>query len=284
MAKVQILADTCCDLTKTQREKYGIFTVPLYVSLGEKMYRDGVDVEPQMLFDYFNETQQTPKTSATTVGDYMEFFKPFVEAGKDIVYIGLSEKMSCTMANARMAAEQFENAKIFCIDSMNLSTGIGLLVLHAAEMAEAGAGAEEIVASLEEMRTRVRASFVLDTLEYLHRGGRCSLLAAVGASILSLHPEIAVSEGSMASRNKYRGKMALAAKKYAANLLLGRDNIEDKRVFVTYTTGTAKEIVDAVVEEVSAAGFEEVLQSEAGSVISSHCGKNCIGFLFVDKT
>ncbi|MBQ1224120.1 MAG: DegV family EDD domain-containing protein, partial [Oscillospiraceae bacterium] len=180
MAKVQILADTCCDLTKEQREKYGIFTVPLYVSLGEKMYRDGVDVEPQMLFDYFSETQQTPKTSATTVGDYMDFFKPFVDDGKDIVYIGLSEKMSCTMANARMAAEQFEDAKIFCVDSMNLSTGIGLLVIHAAEMAQSGASAEEIVASLEEIRSRVRASFVLDTLEYLHRGGRCSLLAAVG--------------------------------------------------------------------------------------------------------
>ena len=283
MAKVQILADTCCDLTKEQKEKFGIFTVPLYVSLGEKMYRDGVDVFPQMLFDYFNETQQTPKTSATTVGDYMDFFKPFADEGKDIVYIGLSEKMSCTMANAKMAAEQMEGAKIYCVDSMNLSTGIGLLVLRAAEMAQAGASAEEIVSAVEEMRTRVRASFVLDTLEYLRRGGRCSLLAAVGASILSLHPEIAVSDGSMASRNKYRGKMAIAAKKYAANLLLARDNIEDKRVFVTYTAGCAREIVDAVVGEVRAAGFEEVLQSEAGSVISSHCGTNCIGFLFVDK-
>ncbi|MBR6771899.1 MAG: DegV family protein [Clostridia bacterium] len=283
MAKVQILADTCCDLTKAQREEFGVFTVPLYVSLGEKVYRDGVDVEPRMLFDYFAETQQTPKTSATTVGDYIDFFKPFADEGKDIVYIGLSEKMSCTMANARLAAEQIENVKIFCVDSMNLSTGIGLLVLHAAEMAESGASAEEIVASLEEMRTRVRASFVLDTLEYLHRGGRCSLLAAVGASILSLHPEIAVSDGSMASRSKYRGKMAIAAKKYAANLLLNRENIESKRVFVTYTVGCAKEIVDAVVGEVEAAGFDEVLQSEAGSVISSHCGTNCIGFLFVEK-
>ncbi|MBR4941544.1 MAG: DegV family EDD domain-containing protein, partial [Clostridia bacterium] len=196
---------------------------------------------------------------------------------------GLSEKMSCTMANARMAAEQFENAKIFCVDSMNLSTGIGLMVIRAAEMAAEGVSAEDIVSALEEMRTRVRASFVLDTLEYLHRGGRCSLLASVGASLLSLHPEIAVSDGGMASRAKYRGKMPIAAKKYAANLLLARENIEDKRVFVTYTVGTAPEIIDAVLGEVKAAGFEEVLQSTAGSVISSHCGRNCIGFLFVDK-
>ncbi|MBE6938632.1 MAG: DegV family protein [Ruminococcaceae bacterium] len=283
MAKVQILADTCCDLTSELKDQFGVATVPLYVVLGEKMYRDGVDVEPRMLYKYFEETQQTPKTSATTVGDYMDFFRPYVEAGKDIVYIGLSEKMSCTMANARMAAEQFEDAKIFCVDSMNLSTGIGLLVLHAADMAAEGATAEEIVASLEELRHRVRASFVLDTLEYLHRGGRCSLLAMMGASLLSLHPEIAVTDGSMASRNKYRGKMAVAARKYAANLAANRENIEKKRVFVTYTKDTDPEIVDAVVEEVKAAGFETILQTNAGSVISSHCGKNCIGFLFVEK-
>ncbi len=283
MAKVQILADTCCDLTPQLKEQFNVKTVPLYVLLGDSMYQDGVDIDPQMIYDHFEKTQQTPKTSATTVGDYMDFFKPFADEGKDMVYISLSSKMSCTLANARLAAEQLEGAKIFCVDSMNLSTGIGLLVLHAAEMAESGASAEEIVASLEEMRPRVRASFVLDTLEYLHRGGRCSLLASVGASLLSLHPEIAVTDGSMASRAKYRGKMAMAAKKYAANLLLNADNIEKKRVFVTYTRDTAPEIVDAVVGEVKAAGFETVIQTNAGSVITSHCGKNCIGFLFVEK-
>lgn len=283
MAKVQILADTCCDLTEQQRDRFGIKTIPLYVSLGEKVYRDGVDVEPGMLFEYFDKTQQTPKTSAATVGDYIEFFKPYADRGTDIVYIGLSEKMSCTMANARMAAEQLSGAKIFCVDSMNLSTGIGLMVMRAGELAEEGMSAEDIAAEMNSMAGRVRASFILDTLEYLRRGGRCSLLASVGASLLSLHPEIAVADGSMSSRAKYRGKMPVAAKKYVLNLLQGYDNMEKHRVFVTYSKGCDPEIVNAAVTEVKAAGFDEVLQSEAGSVICSHCGTNCIGFLFVDQ-
>ncbi len=287
MTNVQILSDTCCDLTQEQLARFGIRTVPLYVSLGDKTCRDGVDIQPRDLFEYFDRTQQTPKTSAATVGDYIEFFRPFAEARRDAVYIGLSEKMSCTVANARLAAGQLAAeglpGRVFCVDSMNLSTGIGLMVMRAGELAAEGRTAEEIVAAMDGMAGRVRASFVLDTLVYLHRGGRCSLLASVGASLLSLHPEIAVSNGSMASRAKYRGKTPVAVKKYVQNLLADRANIEDHRVFVTYSPGCDPAIVEAAVSEVRAAGFEEALESTAGSVISSHCGTNCIGFLFVVK-
>lgn len=278
------MADTCCDLSKPLLDRYNIRTVPLYVVIDGKPYRDGLDITPQKIYERFNATGRTPSTSATNVADYLDFFRPYAESGTPVVYIGLSEKMSSTVENARQAAAQFPGAEIFCIDSKNLSTGIGLLVIKAAEMAEAGMAAIDIAREIKRLADLSRASFVLERLEYLRAGGRCSSLAALGASLLSIRPEIAVRDGSMSNRSKFIGSIESVARKYARNLLLGKDNIDPARCFVTYTEDTDSAIVAAVAEEAANAGcFREILQTNAGCVITSHCGRNCIGLLFIDK-
>ncbi|MBR5519970.1 MAG: DegV family protein [Clostridia bacterium] len=284
MNRIKIVADSCCDLNPEQIAKHDISILPLYVALGDTFYRDGVDVTPSDIYAYFEQTAQTPKTSAANAADFADFFKPFAEEGCDIIYIGIGLGFSCTVTNSRLAAEEFENVRIACIDSKNLSTGIGLLVLRAAELREEGKSFDEIVAEIEVLTDYSRASFILERLEYLHRGGRCSLLAAVGASMLSIKPEIAVRNGAMGNRSKFRGSMVSCARKYVDSLLANRDQIDPRRAFVTYTCETDPEIVAAVRETAEAAGlFEEIVESNAGSVITSHCGRNTIGLLFLDK-
>ena len=284
MSKIKIIADSCCDLTNEQIRQHDISILPLYVTLGDKVYRDGVDVTPKMIYEHFEKTNETPKTSAANIPDFIDLFKPFAEAGIDIIYIGISLGLSCTVTNARLAAAEFPNVKIACIDSKNLSTGIGLLVLRAAEMAEEGVAFDEIVKQIEMLTDYSRASFVLERLEYLHRGGRCSLLTAVGAQMLNIKPEIAVRNGTMSNRSKFRGSMVPCAEKYAKGLLTDIEKISPRRAFVTYTVDTDPAIVNAVYNvAVSANYFAEGVQSNAGSVITRHCGRNTIGLLFIDK-
>lgn len=284
MGAIRILADSCCDLSPELIREYDIHVIPLYVVLGEKVYQDGVDVNCQMLYDYFDATAQTPKTTAANVGNYEDYFRPFVEAGDELIYLGLSAQMSSTLSNARMAAGLFPDAKIACIDSKNLSTGIGLIVLRAAEMVREGLGFDEIVANVEQLVDLSRASFILEKLEYLRRGGRCSLLASMGASMLSIKPEIAVRNGAMSNRSKFRGSMLSCAEKYVQSLLATPDRIDKRRAFVTYTPGTDEQLVETVYNTAKAANlFDEILRTEAGSVVTSHCGRNTIGLLFLDK-
>ncbi len=284
MGKIKILADSCCDLTPEQVRQHDITIIPLYVMLGDKVYRDRVDIQPQMIYEHFRKTGTTPKTSAANVQDYLDVFCPFVEAGDELIYIGISLGFSCTVTNARLAAAEFPDAKIACIDSKNLSTGIGLLVLRAAEMAEAGLPFEEVVSKTETLTDYTRASFILEKLDYLRAGGRCSLLAAVGAQMLSIKPEIAVRGGLMSNRSKFRGSMTACGVKYASGLLENINQIDKRRAFVTYTEDTDPEIVDSVYQTALAANyFDEVVQSHAGCVVTSHCGRNTIGLLFIDK-
>ena len=284
MGKIKILADSCCDLTPEQVRQHDITIMPLYVMLGDKVYRDRVDIQPQMIYEHFRKTGATPKTSAANVQDYLDVFRPFVEAGDELIYIGISLGFSCTVTNARLAAAEFPDAKIACIDSKNLSTGIGLLVLRAAEMAEAGLPFEEVVSKTETLTDYTRASFILEKLDYLRAGGRCSLLAAVGAQMLSIKPEIAVRGGLMSNRSKFRGYMTACGVKYASGLLENINQIDKRRAFVTYTEDTDPEIVDSVYQTALAANyFDEVVQSHAGCVVTSHCGRNTIGLLFIDK-
>ncbi len=284
MGKIKILADSCCDLTPEQVRQHDITIIPLYVMLGDKVYRDRVDIQPQMIYEHFRKTGATPKTSAANVQDYLDVFRPFVEAGDELIYIGISLGFSCTVTNARLAAAEFSDAKIACIDSKNLSTGIGLLVLRAAEMVEAGLPFEEVVSKTETLTDYARASFILEKLDYLRAGGRCSLLAAVGAQMLSIKPEIAVRGGLMSNRSKFRGSMAACGVKYASGLLENINQIDKRRAFVTYTEDTDPEIIDSVYQTALAANyFDEVVQSHAGCVVTSHCGRNTIGLLFIDK-
>lgn len=277
-----ISSDSTCDLSAELRERYNVSIIPLGVTLGDKTYFDGVDIVPDDIYAHHDKTGELPKTTAANVGDCIDYFKPFAEAGKTVIHLSLSAEFSSTYNNACLAASEFEN--IYVVDSRNLSTGNGLLVIAAAEMAQSGMEATEIVEKLNAMALCVDASFVIDKLDYLHKGGRCSALAMLGANVLKLKPCIEVKNGKMGVGKKYRGKYGAVLKEYVAERLANIDDIDLDHVFVTHA-GVDMEIVNAVVEQVKAtAPFKEVFMTRAGCTISSHCGADTLGVLFVRKS
>lgn len=280
--KVLITRDSTSDLPPELVEKLNIKTIPLVVTLGDKAYQDGVDITPEDIYKYHDEHGVLPKTSAANVDDMINFFEPFVKEGYEIVHFTISSSMSSTYQNSCIAADEFEG--IYVIDSQNLSTGEGLLVLKACEWAAEGLSAKEIYDKVNELIPRVDASFVIDSLEYLHKGGRCSALAALGANLLKLKPCIEVQGGSMGVSKKYRGKYGETLKQYVADRLTDYSDIDLSRVFVTHA-GCDEEIVNQVVEQVKAtAPFSELIISRAGCTVSAHCGRNTLGVLYIRKT
>ncbi len=281
MSNIVITSDSTSDLSIGLRERYNISVLPLGVTLGDKAYKDGVDITPDDIYAHHAKTGELPKTTAANVDECINFFKKFVDEGKTVIHFSISSSMSSTYNNGRLAAMEFEN--VYVIDSGNLSTGEGLLVIAAAEMAEQGLEAEEIVAKIEDLVSKVDASFVIDNLEYLHKGGRCSALAMLGANVLKLKPCIEVKNGSMGVGKKYRGRYGDVLKTYVDERLANLDDIDTSRVFVTHA-GCDEVIVNAVVEQVKAKGiFKEVFLSRAGCTISSHCGADTLGVLFIRK-
>lgn len=281
MANIVITSDSTSDLSKELKERYNISILPLGVTLGEKTYKDGVDINPDDIYEHHAKTGELPKTTAANIGECIDFFKPFVDEGKTVIHFTISSSMSSTYNNARMAAEEFEN--VYVIDAANLSTGSGLLVVNAAEMALSGMAAEDIVAKIEEMKPCVDASFVIDSLEYLHKGGRCSALAMLGANLLKLKPCIEVKGGAMGVGKKYRGRYSDVLLTYAAERIGDAKDIDLDRVFVTHA-GCDMDIVESVAEKVKElAPFKEVFITRAGCTVSSHCGANTLGVLFVRK-
>ena len=280
----QIIADSTCDLSQELIAKHHIEIVPLHVILGEESFSDGVDIQSQDVIAYCERTKTTPKTAAPSLAEIMERFKPHVEEGREVVFLSISASMSACYQNAVLAAQEFPEAKIECVDAKNLSTGIGLLVLEAAEMAEQGLAAKEIADRLQGIIPRVRASFVVDTMAYLYRGGRCSALQAFGANMLNIKPQIVVTDGVMHPTEKYRGNIKRSSKKYAAHVLEHIDRIDPKRVFVTYSPSEREE-VDGVRSVVEGTGhFHEILETQAGCVVTSHCGPGTIGVLYIEKS
>ncbi len=279
--KIIIASDSTCDLSAEIIEKYGIRTIPLTVSLGNEHYRDGVDVDPDMIYRHYEKTGELPKTAAVNLTEFDSFFKELTADGSSVVLFTISSDMSSTYNNARLAAMNYEDVHV--VDTRNLSTGGGLLVLAAADMAADGKSAAEIAEICRDTAPRVDASFVVDDLEFLYKGGRCSALAALGANLLSLKPCIGVVDGKMGVGKKYRGKFSITLKKYIEDQLKYIDEIDTSRIFVTHA-GCDDEIVNACVEQVKSLGvFKEVLITRAGCTISSHCGKNTLGVLFIHK-
>lgn len=284
MQPVKILSDSTCDLSSDLLKAFDIHTVPLYVTLGEKSLKDGITITPHQIYEHYEATKKTPKTAASTLADFYQFFEPYADAGQDIVYIGISEEMSSTVQNARVAAREFPNVTIRCVDSRSLSTGIGLLVLKACDMAREGASADTIADALEATAPRVSASFVVDDVSFLYHGGRCSAVQAFGASLFSLKPQIVVKDGKMSPAEKFRGSIQRVAKLYAEQALRDVHRIDPTRVFITYSPETDAAVVQAVREAVeSKRYFKNIYQTEAGCVITSHCGRNTIGVLYVEK-
>lgn len=279
--KVAIVADSTCDLSKELVQRAGVSVVPLYVSLGDATYRDGIETEPAALFRYVDETGVLPKTAAPSPEDFAAVFSGLTDAGKDVVYVGISSELSASFNNARIAAGGFVNVSV--VDSRSLSTGIGLLVLRAAEYAAEGLPAREIAERLTKDAALVEASFVIDTLTYLHKGGRCSSVAALGSNLLKIKPCIEVRAGRMQVGKKYQGTLKRCLEKYVEERLSGRDDIDPRRVFITHTVRDESLVahVKAAVER--CAPFDEILITQAGSTIASHCGPGTLGVLFCRK-
>ena len=281
---VKIISDSTSDLSKDLIEKYDISILPLHVLFGSEEHEDGVDVTPDEIYRWSDENKTTPKTSAPSLERAMEILKPYVDEGREVVAFSIASGMSTAGNVIRLAAEALEaEALVTVIDSANLSTGIGLLMIEAAVMAQEGKSAGEIAAYIETLKPLVRASFVVDTLTYLHRGGRCSGLAAMAGGVLKLHPRIAVKDGKMETGKKYRGKIDKVIMDYVKDMEDDLKNAKKDRVFITHS-GCDKNIVDRVRAYLESLDvFDEVLETRAGSVISSHCGPGTLGVLFILK-
>ena len=281
MANIQVTCDSTCDLPQELCEKLNIAVIPLNIGMGGQFFRDGVDVTAEKLFSYVAQTNTLPTTAAVSPGDYADFFRPFVEAGKTVIHINLSTKLSVCHQNACLAAEELGN--VYPIDSYNLSSGSGHLALAAAELAAEGMEATQIMEQLNEMKLRLDVSFIIQTLDYLYKGGRCSGLAAFGANLLKIRPEICVVDGGMQVGSKYRGSMEKTVLAYIDGRLAGRTDLDLRRIFVTHST-MPDELVQKVIARVrELQPFEEVIESNAGCTISTHCGPACIGVLFFTK-
>ena len=278
---IVITSDSTTDLSPELKARYNVQILPLGVTLGNKTYFDGIDIKPDDVYEHHAKTGELPKTTAANISDCVEFFKPFVQDGKTVIHFALSSEMSSTYNNCRLAAMEFEN--VYVINSQNLSTGGGLLVIAAAEMAEKGMAAEEIVSEVEKLVPCVDASFVIDNLDYLHKGGRCSALAVLGANLLKLKPCIEVKKGSMGVGKKYRGKFGDVLLTYVKERIGDGSDIDLDRIFITHA-GCDPEIVESVANEVKKlASFKEIFVTRAGCTISSHCGANTLGVLFIRK-
>ena len=279
--QIIISSDSTCDLSKELVDRYQIRIQPMGISLGDQMYRDGVDITPDMIYAHHEKTGQLPKTSAINVAENMEYFEELTKDGSAVIHFTISSSMSSTYNNACVAAQEFEN--VYVVDAKNLSTGSGLLVLAAAEMVQEGLEAQQIVEKLNDLEDRVDASFVVDNLEYLVKGGRCSALAAFGANLLQLKPCISVKNGAMGVGKKYRGKFEKVLLTYVADRLADAEDICLDRVFVTHA-GCDPKVVESVAEAVkNTLPFREILVTRAGCTVSSHCGANTLGVLFIRK-
>ena len=279
--KIKISADSTCDLSPELIERYHIGITPLYIIRGEETLRDGIDVRPEELYEYANVTGKLCKTAAVNVSDYLAYFAACREAYDAVIHFTISSDMSACYQNACIAAQEFTN--VYPVDSRNLSTGIGHLVLDAAEMAEQGMDAADIASALEKKREKLDVSFVIDTLEYLERGGRCSALVAMSANLLHLKPCIEVKDGKMGVGHKYRGKLEKCYVQYIEERLKGRDDIDCHRIFITDSgcdEATWREL-ERVVR--ACQPFEEVIHTRAGCTVSNHCGPGCMGILYYHK-
>jgi DegV family protein with EDD domain len=277
--KIIIASDSTSDLSPELIEQYGVQILPLGVALGEVQYTDGVDIHPDDIYAHYEKTGQLPKTSAINLADCEDFFQKLTADGASVVFFTISSDMSSTNNNARLAAEACERA--YVVDTRNLSTGGGLLVIKACEMAAEGKSAEEIVEACNRLAPCVDASFIIDSLEFLYKGGRCSALAAFGANMLSLKPCIVVKGGKMGVGKKYRGKFGAVLPKYVADRLGDASDVIRDHIFVTHA-GCDQAIIDACVTEVRAIAPEAAIHvTRAGCTISSHCGRNTLGVLFI---
>lgn len=279
--KIKILSDSTCDLSQELIEKYDITVLPLTVVKDGQSYHDRVDITPADIFAHVAAGGDLCSTTAMNAGEYEEAFNKYAQDYDGVIHINIGSGFSCSYQNACIAASDFENVRV--VDSQNLSTGQGLVVLKACELAETCNDLDELKGQLDEFATRVEASFLLDQLKYMVKGGRCSSVVALGANLLNLKPCIEVRGGKMSVVKKYRGSYAKCLASYVKDRLADREDLELDTLFVTRTP-VSDECLDAVKEAVAAhADFKNIYWTEAGCTVSCHCGPGTLGVLFVRK-
>jgi len=277
--RVKITADSTCDLPEDIIERYNIGLTPLYIIKDDEQYKDRLEITVNDIFQYVESGKGITRSNAINVAEYTEYFSQWLKEYDAIIHISISTHLSACNQSARIAADELKN--VYVIDSLNLSTGSGHLVLDAAIMAQSGLEPEEIIKELERLVPLVDASFVIGTLKYLHLGGRCSSLQALGANLLKLNPCIEVKDGKMEVGKKYRGKFEKVILDYVSDRLTNRDDIDSKRIFVTFPPTTDPKLVEEIVKKIkSIREFDEIICCEAGCVISNHCGPTCAGILY----
>ena len=276
--KIAISMESTCDLPKELIEKYGFETLAYSVILGDNIYEDNETLQDK-IFEYVEKTKVLPKTSAINEMQYKEYFTELLERYDEVIHITLSSGLTSSVAHAQTAAEKMKNVHI--VDSLSLSTGISLLGIYAKELADAGEKPEEIVKKVEARIPYVQASFVVERLDYLYKGGRCSALLLFGANLLKIRPQIVVKDGKMKPAKKYRGKMPKVIETYCADTLEEFNNADKKLAFITYTTAT-EEMIEPAKKALTNAGFETIIETQAGGTITSHCGEHVLGILYLN--
>lgn len=279
---VRIYADSTNDLSPEYIKEHDIRIIPLYITMGDRTGRDGVDITADEIFKWAEENKSVPTTAAFSPGDVEEVLQEIKEAKEDAVFIGISRDFSAACQAVSIAAEDLEYADhIAVVDSRNLSSGIGLVIMEAVKLRDQGANIRQIADRLDDITPRVRASFVIDTLEYLHRGGRCSSVAKVFAGTLKIKPKIIVENGSMRVARKYRGSLHAVIMKYVKDMEEELIQAKPDTVYITHS-GVDSSMVDDVREYLkSLSVFNEIIETRAGGIISCHCGPGTLGVLFI---
>ena len=280
--RVKITADSTCDLPQEIIDRYDIGIAPLYIIKDEKPYKDRLEISAGDVFEYVESGKGITRTNAINISEYQEYFAQWLKECDALIHISLSNHFSACNQSAQIAAEDFEN--VYVIDSLNLSTGSGHIVLDAAIMAKSGMPPDVIVEELERLVPLVDASFVIGTLKYMRLGGRCTSVQALGANLLKLNPCIEVKDGKMDVGKKYRGNFDKIILEYVEDKLTGSYEIDPKRIFVTYPPTMDPKLIETIVEKIkSLFDFNEIICCDAGCAISVHCGPVCVGVLFYRK-
>ena len=279
---IKLIADSTCDLSAELVRKHNVRIIPLSISKGDELLKDGVEIAPKDIFEYVDSGKGVCRTSAVNAAEYEEVYADERSKCDAIIHFIISSEMSACYQNALIAAKEFDN--IYVIDTRNLSTAIGHLVLDAAELAAKGIEAKEIVNEITQRIPLLDASFIIDTLSYLRKGGRCSAVQALASSVLGIKPCIVVSGGKMTVGKKYRGKLDVVLRKYVADKLSDKENIDTRRVFITHSMNEQnRAVVDMVKSLISEFSFTDIYETSAGSTISCQCGPNTLGILFFRK-
>lgn len=280
MNSVKIFTDSTSDLCHDILSKNDIGLIPLYVGFGNNTLKDGLEIKTEELYKKVEEYGILPKTSAPSPNDFFNSFKPFIDKGYNIVYISISSKLSSTIQNAKIAASEFDEGRIEIVDSLNLSTGIGLLVMKAVDYAKQGYSSSEIANLVKEILPKVETNFIIDTLDYLYKGGRCSALQSTISNVLKIRPIIKVVDGKMIVGQKIRGKRKKALKAILNNTYDDKKIIDKSRLMITHSMADEDAIYlkNALSKHID---VEDIIITKAGCVISSHCGPNTIGILYI---